>query len=168
MCHQGPRINWQSVWHKLNAGSLEDQRTSLMSDADDFLNPFSSVCVCVCVFSFSTLGGQMSSPKTLLLLIFKGAWILWQQLNNNNVTKSMKLQNHFKLLHTFQTEMKKKMDLEPFFWGVIFFSIWCEPSFFLNLVSLTFGKKLIQFWRIHQRKAFDTHSICFLTNLGVP
>jgi len=49
---------------KLNAASLEDQRTSLMSDADDFLNPFSSPRVCVRVFSFSFLGGQMRSPKT--------------------------------------------------------------------------------------------------------
>ncbi len=61
------------VWHKLNAGSLEDQRTSLVSDADDFLNPFSSacVCVCVCVFSFSSFGRSNEFTQNLLLLIFK-------------------------------------------------------------------------------------------------
>ncbi len=88
------------------------------------------VCVCVCVFSFSSFGRSNVFTQNLLLLIFKWAWILWQQLNNNDVTKSMKLQNHFKLLHTIQTEMEKKMDLEPFFFcGVIFFSIWCETFF---------------------------------------
>jgi hypothetical protein len=141
-----PRINWQSVWHKLNAGSLEDQRTSLMSDADDFLNPFSSVCVCVCVrvcFLFLFLFWEVKwvHPKSSSFNFLKELWILWQQLNNNNVTKSMKLQNHFLKTFTYNSNWnakKKGFRTLLLLWGNFFLNlVW---TFFLNLVSLTFGR----------------------------
>ncbi len=109
MCHQGPRINWQSVWHKLNAGSLEDQRTSLMSDADDFLNPFSSVCVCVC-FLFLFWEVKWVHPKSSSLNFLKEL----EYCGNNSTTTMLPNPWRFKITLNFYIQFKLKWGKKGF------------------------------------------------------